>query len=364
VTGVSQDVTTTGEIFAKGRRTDDEWETYIRAASPEASIIDRGIRWAEYADDCRTNYGKQGGSHFSEFAETRFGMSQPVASKWVQIGRHATELILIKNNFDPDWNAFYDFTRLADEAKKKLLESGERINQKQLKALQADKHLLNVDWRGHVSEIDDDIESNVVCGAFQDWSTDLTPESVDLVFCDPPYDRDSVGLYADAAAAAMRVLRPGGSFMAYSGHYLLPEILAGCSAVGLRYWWMNAMHHNGGSMARMTEYGIIVHWRPIVWFVKSTRGDKHTFVDDLVSTQREKDTHEWQQPLAEADYYIRQLSSPAGLVVDFFCGSGTTALAADRLGRKWRTYEIDPITRDAAVRRIQADRSSRRSNAA
>jgi DNA modification methylase len=117
-------------------------------------------------------------------------------------------------------------------------------------------------------------------------------------------------------------------------------------------------------MARMTEYGIIVHWKPIVWFVKGTRGDKHTFVDDLVSTQVEKDTHEWQQPLAEADYYIRQLSSPAGLVVDFFCGSGTTALAADRLGRKWRTYEIDPLTRDAAVRRIQIDRSSRRSHAA
>ena len=229
--------------------------------------------------------------------------------------------------------------------------------------LDPDQGLLTANWRQHVAAVDDDVESNVVLGDFREACADLADESVDLVFCDPPYDRASVGLYADAAVAAMRVLRPGGSFMAYAGHYLLPEILAGCTNAGLRYWWLNAVVYPDQN-ARMTEYCIVVHWKPIVWFVKGTRGDKLTFVDDVAPhSDAEKDTHQWQQPVEEASYYIARLSSPRGLVVDFFCGGGTTAIAADRLGRPWRTYELNEATRDSAVGRIQIDRNTRESTA-
>jgi DNA modification methylase len=42
------------------------------------------------------------------------------------------------------------------------------------------------------------------------------------------------------------------------------------------------------------------------------------------------------------------------LVLDPFCGSGTTLIAAERTGRKAHALEIDPTYVDVAVRRWQA----------
>jgi len=42
-----------------------------------------------------------------------------------------------------------------------------------------------------------------------------------------------------------------------------------------------------------------------------------------------------QKPLALLDRIIRASSQPGDLVADFFCGSGTTLLAAKRLDRRW-----------------------------
>lgn len=195
-----------------------------------------------------------------------------------------------------------------------------------------------------------DLPAGLHHGDFRQIAESIADESVELIFTDPPYDRDSVILYVDAARIAARILKPGGSLIAYCGQYILPEILAGMSE-HLRFWWVNACLHSG-SHARMREYGIVVNWKPMVWFVKGSRGDKQTFVDDLVSGGREKSHHEWQQSEAEAAYYIEKLTSHQGLVVDFFCGGGTTAVAAQSLGRPWLACEINPATLVRAADRL------------
>jgi len=207
---------------------------------------------------------------------------------------------------------------------------------------------------------DSDIESAIVLGDFREMCADLPDSSVDLIFTDPPYDRESLPLYDALAAQAKRVLRPGGSLLTYCGHYLLPEVIQRCTQAGMRYWWLNAHRHAPGfTLARMKEYGTIVQWKPIAWFVKETRGDKHTLLHDLVEADREKDTHPWQQAVGVASYYIDNLTAPGALVVDFMCGGGTTLLAADRLGRKWRGYEINEKARCDAIERIASDRAAR-----
>jgi hypothetical protein len=45
-------------------------------------------------------------------------------------------------------------------------------------------------------------------------------------------------------------------------------------------------------------------------------------------------------PLALADFLVRYLSEPDDLVVDPFSGWGTTAVAAERNGRRWITAEL------------------------
>lgn len=49
--------------------------------------------------------------------------------------------------------------------------------------------------------------------------------------------------------------------------------------------------------------------------------------------------HGAMQPISIPDFLIRFLSQPADLVVDPFAGTGTTAMAAERLGRRWLIVE-------------------------
>lgn len=52
--------------------------------------------------------------------------------------------------------------------------------------------------------------------------------------------------------------------------------------------------------------------------------------------------HPARYPLALPSFFIRLLTLPGQLVVDPFAGTGTTALAAEQLERRWLGIEIDP----------------------
>ena len=188
-------------------------------------------------------------------------------------------------------------------------------------------------------------------GDFREISGNIPDASVDLIFTDPPYDRKSIQLYDGLGEFAARVLRPGGSLITYVGQIQLPDAVADL-AKHLRYWWTCSCYHSGPTLLRMNEYGIINGWKPMLWFVKETRGDKTTFVNDVATGTREKSHHEWQQSEAEARYFIELLTEQDGFVVDPFCGGGTTPVACIALGRKWAAFEIDEANIASASVRI------------
>ena len=57
-----------------------------------------------------------------------------------------------------------------------------------------------------------------------------------------------------------------------------------------------------------------------------------------------------QKPLKLLERIVRASSNPGDLVADFFCGSGTTGVAAARLGRRYLLVDDNPdairITRE------------------
>jgi transposase-like protein len=186
-------------------------------------------------------------------------------------------------------------------------------------------------------------------GDFYELSSELQDDSVDLIFTDPPYDDESLPLFDKMGEVAARVLKEGGSLVTYLGHMQLLEAGRILSR-HLRFWHPLACLH-AGPFARMTEFGVIENWKPMLWFVRGTRADKHTFVESVFGA-REKDTHPWQQSESEAEYFINALSPPDGMVVDFFAGGGTTIVAAERLGRNVIGYEISESHFRKAVDRI------------
>ncbi|MFI5400383.1 MAG: DNA-methyltransferase, partial [SAR324 cluster bacterium] len=52
--------------------------------------------------------------------------------------------------------------------------------------------------------------------------------------------------------------------------------------------------------------------------------------------------HPARYPVELPSFFIKLLTQPGQLVFDPFAGTGTTAVAAEQLGRRWLTTEIDP----------------------
>jgi len=65
-----------------------------------------------------------------------------------------------------------------------------------------------------------------------------------------------------------------------------------------------------------------------------------------------------QKPLKSIERIIRASSQPDDIVLDFFCHSGATLLAADMLGRRCYTLDIDPIYCEIAIRRLERFRQT------
>jgi ParB-like chromosome segregation protein Spo0J len=192
----------------------------------------------------------------------------------------------------------------------------------------------------------------IVKSDFRKVAEGLKSNSVALIFADPPYDRKSVVLYGDMASIAARVLVDGGSLVTYAGHYLIPDICAVMSP-HLRFFWCLACIHEGAG-STMNHYGVRVKWKPLLWFIKGTsRRNVQDLVRDVILSEKQKDTHDWQQGEIEAEYVIEKLTRRGEMVFDPFCGSGTTAAVCERLGRKWKTCDVDSEAIHGAKRRLE-----------
>lgn len=66
--------------------------------------------------------------------------------------------------------------------------------------------------------------------------------------------------------------------------------------------------------------------------------------------------HTTQKPVALMEDLIRDFTDPGELICDPFAGSGTTLLAATRLGRRSIGWEKDPENHAKALRRLQGEK--------
>ena len=73
----------------------------------------------------------------------------------------------------------------------------------------------------------------------------------------------------------------------------------------------------------------------------------------FTSTARaEKNGHPCPKPVAWMEWCCKLATSVGDIIIDPFCGSGTTCVAAKKLGRRWIGIEIDEKYADIARRRV------------
>jgi site-specific DNA-methyltransferase (adenine-specific) len=103
-----------------------------------------------------------------------------------------------------------------------------------------------------------------------------------------------------------------------------------------------------------------------VWFLRPQDAEAEGYFDpagDVWHVRREAGTfegredHVVQMRLAVMERIIRALSNPGDLVLDPFCGAGTTLVAAKRLGRRYLGIELCEQTAELARRRLQETRA-------
>jgi site-specific DNA-methyltransferase (adenine-specific) len=78
---------------------------------------------------------------------------------------------------------------------------------------------------------------------------------------------------------------------------------------------------------------------------KAVRGKTPTdtwWMTVVPTNSRERTGYPTQKPVALVERIIRASSNPGDLVADFFCGSGTTGVAAKRLGRRYLLVDNNP----------------------
>ncbi len=95
-------------------------------------------------------------------------------------------------------------------------------------------------------------------------------------------------------------------------------------------------------------------WKPIFLYVKRNCYRRGRWIEDVIQGEgMEKDLHLWQQGEAEAAKLIESLTDPGDLICDPFLGSGATAAAAVKLGRRFIGCDIDPGAVAVARDRLQ-----------
>lgn len=196
-----------------------------------------------------------------------------------------------------------------------------------------------------------DEDYGILHGDFRTVAAGIADATVSLILIDPPYRKNGPAVYEDIGKIALRILKPGGNLLVYSGSARMAEAIIGIAPF-LKYHWIFICRHQAGHEPPLRHFNVVNRWKPILWFLKGKRSTKSKFIPDLLEGKKQKHNHEWEQDLAEAEYLIEYLTQPGDTVADFFCGSGTTALAATMHGRRHLAVDCDIKAVLTARRRI------------
>ncbi len=180
----------------------------------------------------------------------------------------------------------------------------------------------------------------------------IEPESVDLIFTDPPYIKKYLYLYGWLAEEAARVLRPGGFLLAYAGVYWKKQVMARLNSQ-LYYFW-DFVIENGGNSPIMWQRKVISRHKSILAYCKDETGlPRCNVLSFWRGGGEDKRFHRWGQDESSARYYIDCFSKRGDLVVDYMLGGGTTGFICKKLDREFIGFEIEKETFNIARDRIE-----------
>ena len=195
--------------------------------------------------------------------------------------------------------------------------------------------------------------NQIVCGDCLELLKEIPTKSIDLVLTDPPYPYEFIECWSKLGIVSKSTLKEGHYCFAYSGSTYLPEVLSRVSE-HLTYWWTLILLHTGAHQA-IHHRRVMAGYKPILMFTNGDKGIERDgyFKDTIYGTGRSKKLHKWGQAVAELAGLIEHYTEEGDLILDPFCGSGTTCVAAKLLGRNYIGIDISPAYVKIAEARLR-----------
>jgi site-specific DNA-methyltransferase (adenine-specific) len=196
----------------------------------------------------------------------------------------------------------------------------------------------------------------------------LPSESVDFILTDPPYlvnyrDRSGRRVRNDgddrwlhpAFAEMYRVMKDESFCISFYGWNKTDLFMAAWRAAGLRIVGHIVFRKTYASSVRFMRYQHEQAYLLAKGDVVPPRDPLSDVMDFPYSHNR---LHPTQKPTHALEPLIRTFCKPHGIVLDPFCGSGSTLVAARTVGRRFIGIELDGEHFLTASRRVEAMRAA------
>ena len=230
----------------------------------------------------------------------------------------------------------------------------------------------------------------------------LEKESVDLLLTDPPYNISQSGKKIDRTTIACRTLKRNGKkskelnydfgewdkfasredFLGFTSKWVkqcfpllkstgnfvsffdkatisyFDDIIRNCGG----YVRQNLVWHKSNPVPQIFLVGFMSATEFLTWATKNKGaghifnyklGQHHNIIKTPICQGNERTEHPTQKPEQVISWLISYLSIPYSIVLDPFCGSGTTAVVCERLWRRWIAIEQSEKFCEIAVQRIE-----------
>lgn len=188
--------------------------------------------------------------------------------------------------------------------------------------------------------------------------------SVDFVLTDPPYlahyrsrdgrtvANDSDGVWLKPAFAEIfRVLRRDSFCVSFYGWHRADKFIAAWREAGFRL----AGHLTFTKRYPSTERFLRYHHENAYLLAKGNPAQPAQRIPDVLAWKYSGNRlHPTQKPLCVLTPLIQSFSRPGDVVLDPFCGSGSTLLAAKAHGRRFIGIELDPGYYECAQERLRS----------
>jgi DNA modification methylase len=194
------------------------------------------------------------------------------------------------------------------------------------------------------------------CGDCLEIMKKFPKESVDLVLTDPPYGVGlNYGVYKDTEENWYKLMN---RFIPESIRIGRMVILPSCQIKRLKWIYQNfppdwLICWYKGSPGHASFIGFN-DWEPhLVYGRTKKRLYMHDYFQTKVSIKKGTFGHPCPKPMEWAEWLIEKSTREGNLILDPFLGSGTTAVACEKLNRRWVGIELEEKYCGIAKRRIE-----------